>query len=106
KGNAVPIGLPLEPRLANAIASYLNYLSKAVWPTNLSIFYPHPNMAFPNLNPWGWQTVAAALVVLALSGWAVFRWRREPWFATGWFWYLGTLVPVIGVVQVGGQAMA
>jgi tetratricopeptide (TPR) repeat protein len=114
RGHAVSSGVGLEPRLANAICSYLKYLGKAIWPVNLSIFYPHPNFSSSSLNvfgspgpsPWTWQVIAAALMLVALSSWALLRPKREPWFAVGWFWYLGTLVPVIGVVQVGWQAMA
>jgi tetratricopeptide (TPR) repeat protein len=106
RSQAMPEGMPLEGRLANAFATYLRYLGKTIWPTNLAIFYSHPNIASPDASPWGWQTLAAVLVVLFLSGCALTRRKREPWFAVGWFWYLGTLVPVIGAVQVGGQAMA
>jgi tetratricopeptide (TPR) repeat protein len=106
RSHAVSVTMPFEARLANSITSYLRYLQKALWPANLSLHYPHPTVLSPEMDPWGWQTLIAALVVLVLSGWAVWRLKREPWFAVGWFWYLGTLVPVIGVVQVGGQAMA
>jgi tetratricopeptide (TPR) repeat protein len=104
--HVVSMTMPFEARLANAIASYLRYLQKALWPSNLAVHYPHPTVLSPEMDAWGWQTLAAALVVLVLSASAVLRLKREPWFAVGWFWYLGTLVPVIGVVQVGGQAMA
>ena len=71
------------------------------------MFYPHPDLRYPISNQWPlWQIVLVALLLAAVSGLALVRLRREPWFATGWFWYLGTLVPVIGIVQVGGQAMA
>jgi tetratricopeptide (TPR) repeat protein len=106
RGQAIPGGIGLEARLVNAFASYLNYLGNAFCPTNLAVFYPHPTVTAPDLDSWGWYQVAAVLVVIAVSGWAVLRLKREPWFAVGWFWYLGTLVPVIGIVQVGGQAMA
>src|SRR5207248_1840144 len=96
----------LEPRLANAVATYLRYLGRAIWPANLAIFYPHPQLTSENLDPWTWQVFAAGLVLVIVTGCVLIRLKREPWFAVGWFWYSGTLVPVIGVVQVGGQAMA
>jgi hypothetical protein len=106
-GHATSIGLPLGPRLANAVASYLKYLGKTVWPVDLAVFYPHPDLRYPISNQWPlWQIVSVALLLAAVSGLAIVRRKREPWLATGWFWYLGTLVPVIGIVQVGGQAIA
>jgi len=100
-------GLPMESRLANAAASYLKYLGKTFWPVDLAIFYPHPDLKYPLSNQWPeWQIGLAGLALLAVSVMALLRWRREPWLVTGWFWFLGTLVPVIGIIQVGGQAMA
>ena len=95
----------LSQRLANAMASYAKYLGKAFWPIDLSIFYPHP---FVNrADRWSsGQIVLAVLFLAAVSGLALWRARREGWFLVGWFWYLGMLVPVIGIFQVGGQAMA
>jgi len=87
-------------RISNAIVSYVLYLKKALWPFDLSIFYPHPGMPPTPL-------VAASLVVLLFASIAAFILiKKHPWLFTGWFWYLGTLVPVIGIVQVGSQAMA
>jgi len=106
RAHSVSIGVPFEPRFANAIASYLKYLSKTVWPSNLAVFYPHPVLGSVTQDPWAPEVYAAGLVILGLTCWALYRLKREPWFAVGWFWYLGTLVPVIGIVQVGGQAMA
>ncbi|MGD0259054.1 MAG: tetratricopeptide repeat protein [Verrucomicrobiota bacterium] len=107
KGHNVSIGLPLGSRIANAIASYLKYLGKTVWPADLAVFYPHPDIRYPVSHQWaGWKIALAALLLIAITVWALFRARRQPWFAVGWFWYLGTLVPVIGIIQVGGQALA
>ncbi len=92
------ISLPM--RLANALVSYVAYLGKMVWPERLMIFYP-----FPTERPW-WQAALAAAFLIAVTGAAVWWWRKRPYLAVGWFWYLGTLVPVIGLVQVGAQAMA
>jgi protein O-mannosyl-transferase len=113
---AEAIGLPVGLRLSNAVASYIRYLGKTFWPSNLSILYPHPSIYYysPGMDPqhvparaWPvWLTVAAALLLVAVSLAALRRWKRQPWFGLGWFWYLGTLVPVIGIVQVGAQAMA
>jgi len=91
--------LPVFPRVANALVSYLLYLRKMAWPDDLAVFYPYRGWAL-------WQTMSAAVVLAAISFWVI-RWaRRYPWLFTGWFWYLGMLVPVIGLVQVGHQAMA
>jgi hypothetical protein len=92
---------PLSARIMNALVSYVAYLEKMVWPVGLSIRYPHPGVTLPV-----WKAVVAALILLAITG-AVVRWiRSRPYAAVGWFWYLGTLIPVIGVIQVGDQAMA
>jgi tetratricopeptide (TPR) repeat protein len=91
-------------RAANAVASYLKYMGKAIWPSDLALHYPHPYLA--GGTPWsGWQIAGAVAVLLAISGCALAATRRR-YAAVGWLWYLGTLVPVIGLVQVGTQAMA
>ena len=92
------------PRAANAIVSYASYPLKALWPTSLAAFYPHPATVRPTVAVLPFALAAAALAVV--SGLAIRHLVRWPWFAWGWLWYLGTLVPVIGFVQVGGQAMA
>ena len=90
----------LSARLENAIVSYARYLGKAFWPSNLSPFYPHPAGSLP-----AWQVGAALFVLIAISALAIaFRQRR--YFFVGWFWFLGTLVPMIGLLQVSRQAMA
>ncbi len=92
--------IPLPARLLNALAAYLKYLEKCFWPAKLAIFYPYP--ATPPVG----AAIFSALVLagITLVAW---RWRKTaPWFAVGWLFFLGTLVPVIGLVQVGAQAMA
>jgi tetratricopeptide (TPR) repeat protein len=89
---------PLSIRLGNAIVSYVRYLGKAFWPANLAVFYSHPELT-------AWQVGSALLLLLAITGF-VLQQRRQRYLAVGWFWYLGTLVPMIGIVQVGEQAMA
>lgn len=92
--------LPFGWRLGNTLLSYGGYLQKMIWPSRLAIFYP-----FPDALPV-WQCVAAAaLLILILAGAIALR-RTQPWLLMGWLWFLGMLVPVIGLVQVGGQAMA
>jgi tetratricopeptide (TPR) repeat protein len=91
-----PIGL----RFANAAVAYVDYVRLMLWPAELGPFYPHP-LSLP------WERVAVAAAALAAaSGVAVSQARRLPWLFVGWFWYVGTLVPVIGIVQVGHQALA
>lgn len=88
-------------RTANAVLSYVNYIGKMFWPRNLAVFYPHPGNSIAT-----WQVVLAMLAIFAISLVAVFTRRTKPFLITGWLWYLSTLIPVIGFVQVGGQAMA
>ncbi len=87
-------------RLETAVISYVRYLGKALWPSKLVALYPHPTNLYPS-----WQ-VGAAVVVLMLITALVIRARRQRYLAVGWFWFLGSLVPMIGLVQVGSQAMA
>jgi tetratricopeptide (TPR) repeat protein len=103
KGGAVaPVDvLPLSYRLMSAPVAYIAYLAKAIWPGQLAVFYPHPeSVQLP------WLTAVAAALLLAAT-YALFRLRRDkPFLIVGWLWYLGTLVPVIGLIQVGRQGIA
>ena len=88
-------------RVSNAIVSYVAYLGQMFYPVDLAAYYPHPFGRLPI-----WKTVGAAFLLLAISA-AVIAWgRKRPYLIVGWLWYLGTLVPVIGLVQVGTQAHA
>lgn len=87
-------------RLENAIVSYAMYVWKAFWPTRLAVFYPYSR------HPAGWLLSFSALFLMGVSAWAWKERRARRYLLTGWLWYLGTLVPVIGLVQVGDQAMA
>ncbi|HIK91894.1 MAG TPA: tetratricopeptide repeat protein [Planctomycetes bacterium] len=91
----------LRSRVGNAAISYVRYVTKTVWPTDMSVFYPHPASEIEPLALW-----AATTFVVGASVAAVFVARRVPYVFTGWFWFLGTLVPMIGFVQVGRQQMA
>ena len=91
---------PLRSRVENAIVSYLHYIEDAIWPTDLAVFYPYPE-ARPT-----WIVFGGALALLGITAFTVLNARRKPHLATGWFWFLGTLVPVIGLVQVGQQSSA
>jgi tetratricopeptide (TPR) repeat protein len=90
---------PLSVRLANVPVSYMKYISKNFWPSDLAVFYPH--------QPLGLLEVGGAICLLAaISVLVVRRWRAQPYLAVGWLWFLGMLVPTIGFLQVGYQAMA
>ena len=93
--------LPLLWRLENALASYVIYIWKTLWPTRLGVFYPHPN----NTLSIGQVIFAVALLVAVTAAAAIFRSQR-PYLLTGWFWYVVMLFPVIGVIQVGEQGHA
>jgi tetratricopeptide (TPR) repeat protein len=93
--------IPPGARLANAIVSYAAYALKLVWPARLGVFYPHRESSLPAAQ------VAATAVVLALLTAAALRAApRAPYLTVGWLWYVVTLLPVIGIIQVGTQAMA
>ena len=83
------------------MVSYLEYLKKALWPKALAVFYPHPGNTLVV-----WKGMLCGIALVGITVIAIRLLRKAPYFAVGWFWYLGTLVPVIGIVQVGGQAMA
>ena len=92
---------PLATRLENAAVSYVSYLGKTMWPHPLSVFYPHLKEGIPPL-----QVVAPLVFLIAATGAAVWFGRGRGYLPVGWFWFVGTLVPVIGLVQVGSQALA
>jgi len=93
--------LPLFWRVQNAVTTYVIYIWKTLWPTHLAVFYPHPN---DTLATWEVMLAIGLLVAITVAA-IVFR-RERPYLFTGWFWYLGMLVPVIGLIQVGEQGHA
>ncbi|MEN6623869.1 MAG: tetratricopeptide repeat protein [Smithella sp.] len=94
------VSYALDVRLSNALVSYILYIGKMLWPVNLAVFYPHPGL-------WPIWTVTLSILVLGIVSYlSIYLLKKYPYFAVGWFWYLGTLVPVIGLVQVGSHAMA
>jgi Tfp pilus assembly protein PilF len=95
---------PLGERVSNALVSYVLYLMKTVWPTSLAAFYPHPSSVGQPIPVWQPLAAATGLVVLTLL--ALVYGRLYPYLTVGCLWYVGTLVPVIGIIQVGSQAMA
>ncbi len=99
-GGSVTEALALDARLGNAVIAVVRYVGKFLLPFDLAVLYPHP-------GHWPARQIVAALCVIggltAIAGWQL---RRRPWIAIGWCWFLGTLVPVIGIVQVGLQSMA
>ena len=97
----VPVtAFPVGMRISNVLVAYARYLGKTFWPVDLANPYP--------LNePWSWgQVLAAGALVMGLSAWAVWTARKRPYGLVGWLWFLGTMIPVIGLVQVGMQSMA
>lgn len=92
--------LPLSQRVANAFVSYVRYLGKTAWPTDLAVFYPLRD-GWP-----AWQVAGSLALLVAITALAVATYRLRPYLLIGWLLYLGLLVPVIGIVQVGTQSMA
>jgi tetratricopeptide (TPR) repeat protein len=100
KSGTIAQGVPLPYRLTNALLAYASYLRKTFYPSDLAVIYPVTWTA-------AWWQIAAALVVLAgISVLAICWARSRPWFLVGWLWFLGILVPVIGLIQAGSQGMA
>ena len=95
-GTVVPLeNLSMKLRIANALVSYVRYIAKMIWPHHLAIFYPYPDKLPP------WQTTAALLFLFAVSLMVIRLLNRQPYLGVGWFWYLGTLLPVSGLMQAG-----
>jgi protein O-mannosyl-transferase len=102
-GNAIVKAseLTFSFRIENSLVAYLSYIEKTLWPANLCFFYP----IFPHSQPLA-RLVAAVAVLMVISGIAIVWRKKKPYLLMGWLWFLGTLVPVIGIVQVGSQALA
>ena len=98
--HTVKNSFPLSIRVGNALVCYARYLGKAFWPSRLALIYPHPGTSLQT-----WQVLAALVALLAVTA-LVLRERRRRYLLVGWFWFLGTMLPMIGLVQVGEQAMA
>ena len=96
--------ITIGPRFSNTLVSYAIYLEQAVWPSSLAVVYPHPATIGAGIPAW--KIGGAVLLLAGISFLALRERQRRPYLAAGWMWYLGTLVPVIGLVQVGGAAHA
>jgi protein O-mannosyl-transferase len=93
--------IPLAYRIANPLLSYARYIGKMFWPQNMSVFYPLDIVRIPI-----WQIALCALLVLVISILAIRFGRKQRYLPVGWFWFVGTLIPVIGIVQSGAQGYA
>jgi tetratricopeptide (TPR) repeat protein len=98
---AVSDALSFPWRFGNALVAYVAYVGQFFCPVNLAVFYPHPETSLPV-----WKAAAAAVVLAGITAAALASWRRYPYLAVGWLWYVVTMLPVIGLLQVGGHAMA
>jgi len=87
-------------RIGNAFVSYVIYIGKMILPINLAVFYPHPGKVIP------WQVLGAAIFLIVMTFIVIWKAKKLPYLTAGWFWYLITLAPVIGIIQAGTQAMA
>ncbi len=92
---------PLGVRLANVAVAYCWYLWKMVWPTKLALLYPHPGAGLPT-----WQVIGSVVLLGLISTVAIHQRRRRPYLLMGWLWYLVTMLPVIGLVQIGDHSVA
>jgi len=101
KGGAISSDSSLIVNAANAFSGYAKYVMKMVWPSKLAVYYPYD----PGATPW-WQIATAAVAIIVASALVVRSAGRLPYLVAGWFWYLITLVPVIGFIRIGQHAMA
>jgi Tfp pilus assembly protein PilF len=92
---------PIALRLSNAVVSYAKYLVLTFWPNDLAVYYPFAPTGIP-----AWQIIGVAFLLIAITAFCLFQRKIRPYLIVGWLWFLGTLVPVIGLDQVGGQTMA
>jgi tetratricopeptide (TPR) repeat protein len=97
---AMAQGVPLDSRIAKALLSYITYMRQTIWPANLAVFYPYPHLILAT------RAAAALAILLAISAAVISARGTRPYLVTGWFWFLGTLVPVIGLVTIGQQSHA
>lgn len=102
KAGALPPAdaLTLSTRLANGIVSYVTYLIKTFWPIDLAVFYPYDFFL-----PF-WEILISSIILILITFAMIYYFKKLPFLSVGWFWYLGTLIPMIGLVQVGKHAMA
>ena len=91
----------IQTRIINAFVAYIEYIVNMIWPVKLAVLYPHPGNSLPL-----WKGVVAGLALVLITILVIRKARKVPYLAVGWFWYVVTLIPVIGIVQVGSQAMA
>ncbi len=92
--------IPLKLRISNALVSYIAYIIKMIWPQRLAVFYPYP------ADIQMWKVAGASMLLATISFGVIVSMKRHPYLWVGWFWYIGALVPMIGLVQVGAQALA
>jgi len=95
KGFISTASVPLTLRIENALVSYVTYMAKMIWPAPLAVFYPYPE------GIAGWKVIGAGAVLAGVSALSLWAWRRAPYLLVGWLWFLGTLVPVSGLLQAG-----
>jgi tetratricopeptide (TPR) repeat protein len=93
--------LPVSARLHNAVVSYIAYIWQMLWPVKLAVFYPHPENRLPT-----WEIILSLAALIAITAIGIVLRRKRPYIVVGWLWYLGMLVPVIGLIQVGWQGRA
>lgn len=92
--------VPLASRIGNVLIAYVKYIGKTIWPQDLAFLYPFP------MSLSVWQVFASFVLLVLVSAGTIYLRRRKPYLLTGWFWFLITLLPVIGIIQVGSQSMA
>ncbi len=93
--------MPLDYRIANTFLSYIKYIGKMIWPSGLAVYHPHPRTSFSDA-----AVVICTLLFVLITIFSIYMGRRKRYISVGWLWYVGTLVPMIGLVQVGAQAIA